>query len=107
MFQPTNRNIKTLTPMPGNETAIGAIRILVGDWYVDDVDHHGNPIAYRSDACVNRVLPDRGKFVICSDRGMFLRHAQRRNGRKGSVRHFETAYDAAVEAECLHAEARF
>jgi hypothetical protein len=102
-FRPTNRYISELIPLPGSDATIGGVRILLSEWFVDDVDCKGNPIAYRSDDCPSRVLPDRGKFIICSDRGRYLRHPKKPGStRKPPVRRFKTAFEAAVEAHCLH-----
>jgi hypothetical protein len=75
---------------------------LAGNWVVSDVDgHYGEgPISeYASEGCALRVLRAEGGWVLCTDRGMFLRHPRRADGRKSRVRVFKTPLSAAVAAE--------
>ena len=74
-----------------------AFKAYVIDWFVDDIDDHGTPIAF---GCVEnhlRILVDHGKFVV-SDMGRFLTWPIRRGESKGRVRYFRTEFGAAEAA---------
>jgi hypothetical protein len=51
------------------------------------------------------VLPDGGKFIVCSQRGAYLRHPAK-GYRKPPVRRFRSAFEAAIEAEYASARER-
>lgn len=93
MFQPRNRNITTLIPMPGTEPPR-----LIGKWYATDIDSSGEPFAWEAEGYRCWVTRDRSSFIVV-DGGNYLRYPNHKNGRRGNVRRFPTALEAAAFAE--------
>lgn len=85
---------------PSNRTGrppLGELILVAGGtyWFVDDIDSNDNPRAYGSPDSTYRILPDRKAFIICSDRGSFVKCPPRRGESNGRVRRFVTAIAAA------------
>lgn len=86
---------------PSNRTGrppLGELILVAGGtyWFVDDIDSNDNPMAYGSSDTAFRILPDRLGFILCSDRGAFVKWPARRGEGKRRTRYFK---DAAVAAE--------
>jgi hypothetical protein len=68
------------------------------DWYVDDIDSKNQPIAWGCEQSVFRVMPaylNKGvRYIICTDRGMYIRHPAGPSGRKPGTRYWKTPADA-------------
>ena len=101
MFQPTNRNIKTLIPMPDANICFGGIEPVRHEWFADDIDCNGMPWRWRADGVKDTVQSYHGKrtgYVIVRG-GNIVRHGLTANGRRGRVRVYPFAWQAAIDAE--------
>lgn len=105
MFKPRNRHITELLWMPGAMPTLSThprVGDLKGEWYANDLDHKDEPSEWASESTNHTVQTSHtkaGHFIVCSDRGMWLRHPKMKSGRKGMVRQFKTHVDAAIAAE--------
>lgn len=76
--------------------------VLGSSWAVVDTDGPegtGEPTSYGNEWSTLTLNRAEGGWVLCTDRGMYLRHPSRKDGRKGKVRVFKTPLDAAIAAE--------
>jgi hypothetical protein len=90
---------------------LDAPRALLADhWIVCDRDDYingkfvgglcnGTPTAYGSESCIHEVRASVGGWVICNDRGQYLRTSGAWSGDERRIRRFKTPLAAAVAAE--------
>lgn len=92
-YQPRNRNVAPDTLA----FTVGPDRV---PFFVDDVQSDGRAIGWGRVGSPIRVLPyHTGRFVLCDDRGRFLKNERAFRGEgKRRVRTFRTAVDAALFA---------
>jgi hypothetical protein len=101
-----NRRIAARDPV-----YLAAPRLALNDhWLVCDRDDYlngkyaggvcnGSPIAYGSESCIYEVRRSQGGWVICNDRGQYLRTGGLWEGDNRRIRTFKTPLAAAVAAE--------
>lgn len=95
-FRPNNRNITDLIPMWDPEG------IAAEQWFADDWDCNKSVTSWGSEKTSLRVMThytSKMVYIICTDRGRFLKHPTRGYESKGRTRYFRTAAEAAKFAE--------